>query len=75
MCSRWKVGLVVKIRIIGVIKNKKPALLGTCENSKSIAKAVDRLPKQLCNGDEVVLGSRRLADVDPEYRPEPIIVG
>jgi hypothetical protein len=47
VCSRWKVGLVVEVRIIGVVQNQEPALLGACENLKSIAKALDRLPKPL----------------------------
>jgi len=74
MSSGWKVYLVVDVWVIGVVKNKEPGSLSICENSNSIAKTLDRLPKQLCNSDKIVLGSRGVADIDPEYSPKTSIV-
>jgi hypothetical protein len=74
MSSGWKVYLVVDVWVIGVVKNKEPDSLNIFENSNSIAKTLDRLPKQLCNSDKIVLSSRGIADVDPEYSPKPVIV-
>jgi hypothetical protein len=74
MSSGWKVYLVVDIWVICVVKNKEPGSLSICENSNSIAKTLDRLPKQFCNSDKIVLSSRGIADVDPEYSPKTVIV-
>jgi hypothetical protein len=66
--------LVIKGRIVGIIKNKEPVLLGSCKNLKSFVNTLDRAPENLCNGNEVTLSGGRLIDVDPEYSPEPSVV-
>jgi hypothetical protein len=72
--SGWKVDPVIKIGIVGVIKNEEPALLSTRESLKGIRNALDRMPKNLCNSNEVAFSSRRPADVDPEYSPKPVVL-
>ena len=74
MCPRWDVVLVIKGRIIGIVKNKEPVLLGSYKNMKSFVNTLDRAPENLCNGNEVTLSGGRLIDVDPEYSPEPIVI-
>ena len=74
MYPRWEVVLVVKGRIVGIVKNKEPVLLGSSKNLKSLVNTLDRAPENLCNSNEVALSGGRLIDVDPEYSPEPIVV-
>jgi hypothetical protein len=69
-----KVDLVVEGRVIGVIKDKEPALLRSCEHVKRIRKALDRGSQIFGNRNKIALGSGRLINVDPEDTPEPVTI-
>jgi hypothetical protein len=72
--SRWKVELIVEVRIVGVIEDKEPASLIGSKNLKCFRNTLDRASNVFCNSDEVTLSGRRLIDVDPKYSPKAISV-
>ena len=72
--SRGKVDLVVKVRIIGIIENEKPASLGSRKNLKGFGGGFSRVLKEFCNSSKVTLSGRRLVDVDPKYSLEAMSI-
>jgi len=72
--SKGKVDLVVKVRIISIIKNKKPASLGSRKNLKGFRSGFSRVLKEFCNSSKVILSGRRLVDVDLKYSLEAMSI-